>query len=312
MFDKQKINKIPHVPPRVIQNNSVPETDTDRRPRVNSKKIAHVQKRATTVTGIGKGERKPAEITIPSPLTHFPNGTIIYKLFNKEYWKAKITRYNLTTSYYTVRYNDNDEEHFTHKEINDYLIPPAKGKYWIEQQSGRQRSKMIEKIKLTRGYAGAVRALNPTWYNFHKQSEQEYKHLASTVIDEETGQRLEYRHLIEHPKFKDDWLKSGANEFYQLFQGSKKETDGTQQIKGANTLFWINKEQVPRNKTATYAQVVVDKRPKKGRNTLHQNSSSRRLIRIQRRHKHRNSRPRDSKDGLQQCCKHTGCKIHDS
>ena len=63
-------------------------------------------------------------------------------------------------------------------------------------------------------------------------------------------------------KFKDGWLKSGANEFYQLFQGSKK-TDGSQQIKGTNTLFWINKSQLPKNKTATYARVVVDKRPEK-------------------------------------------------
>ena len=75
------------------------------------------------------------------------------------------------------------------------------------------------------------------WYNRHEQSEQEYKHLAITIIDEETGRRLEYRHLIQHPKFKDNWLKSGANEFYRLFQGSKEETDGTQQTKGTNTLF---------------------------------------------------------------------------
>ena len=68
-------------------------------------------------------------MTIPSPLSHFPNGTIIYKLFNKEYWKAKITGYNTKTSYYTVWYNDNDEEELTHQKINTYLISPAKGEY---------------------------------------------------------------------------------------------------------------------------------------------------------------------------------------
>ena len=124
----------------MIQNNSVPETDTDGRSTVNPEKIAHAPKR-----GESKCERKPAEMTIPSPLSHFPNGTIIYKLFNKEYWKAKITRYNPKTSYYTVRYDDNDKEELTHQEINAYLIPPAKGEYWIEQQSGRRRSKRIEK-----------------------------------------------------------------------------------------------------------------------------------------------------------------------
>ena len=107
------------------------------------------------------------------------------------------------------------------------------------------------KIKFTQGYAGTVQALDTTWYNRHEQSEQEYKHLASTVIDEETGRQLEYRHLTQHLKFKDDWLKSGANKLYRLFQGSKQETDETQQIKGMNTLFWINKSQLPKNKTAT-------------------------------------------------------------
>ena len=34
-------------------------------------------------------------------------------------------------------------------------------------------------------------------------------------------------------------------------------------MKGKNTLFWIKKEQVPKNKTATYTRVVVDKRPEK-------------------------------------------------
>ena len=48
-----------------------------------------------------------------------------------------------------------------------------------------------------------------------------------------------------------------------MFQGSKTETDGSQRTKGTNTLFWINKEQVPKDKTATYARVVVDKRPEK-------------------------------------------------
>ena len=96
--------------------------------------MKHVHK---TVTGISEGKGKSAEMKIPEPLAHFPNGTIIYKLFNKEYWKAKITRYNPTTSYYTVRYDDNDEEELTHQEITAYLIPPAKQEYWTEQQPGR-------------------------------------------------------------------------------------------------------------------------------------------------------------------------------
>ena len=76
---------------------------------------------------------------------------------------------------------------------------------------------------------------------------------------------MKYKHLIEHPKFKKDWLKSGANEFYRLFQGSKKKMDGTQRIKGTNTLFWVKKEQVPKNKKVTYARVCCDVRTEKKR-----------------------------------------------
>ena len=138
------MNKIAHVPARV-NHSSVPGTDTDRRPRVNqnTNKTPHVPAR-----GDPKCERKPAEMTIPSPLSHFPNGTIIYKLFNKEYWKARVIRYNTKNAYYTIQYNDNDEEELTHEEINAYLIPSAKGEYWTEQQSGRRRSKRIEKNKI--------------------------------------------------------------------------------------------------------------------------------------------------------------------
>ena len=116
--------------------------------------------------------------------------------------------------------------------------------------------------KFTWGYAGAVWVLAPTCYKLYNQSKQEYKHFANTVIDEEMGRRLEYRHLIKQPKFRVNWLKLGANKFYQLFQAFKK-TDGSQRIKGTNTLFWIKKEQVPKNKKAMYARVVVNKRPEK-------------------------------------------------
>ena len=198
IVNHRSAQKIAHIPPRV-NHISIPVTNTDRPPTMRPVLVPNTRKTDRPIEHVpprilfndkkqeSKCEQKPAEMTIPSPLSHFLNETIIYKLFNKEYWKAKITKYNNKTSYYTVRYDDNDEEELTHQEINAYLIPPAKGEYWTEQQSGRRRSKRIEKIKFTRGYAGAVRALDPTWYNLHKQSEQEYKHLASTVIDEDPG-----------------------------------------------------------------------------------------------------------------------------
>ena len=96
-------NSILHVPERV-NHTSVPVTNTDRRPRkpttdqnthvparvslglvptnkkpdrlknieqVPSRKLFNDKKQ------VSKCERKPAEITIPSPLSQLPNGTII-------------------------------------------------------------------------------------------------------------------------------------------------------------------------------------------------------------------------------------------
>ena len=71
-------------------------------------------------------DRKPTEMKIQKPLTHFPNVTFIYKLFNKKYWRATIIRFDTAKGYYTVHYNDNDEEELTHEEITAYLITPEK------------------------------------------------------------------------------------------------------------------------------------------------------------------------------------------
>ena len=47
----------------------------------------------------------------------------------------------------------------------------------------------------------------------------EHVELANNIFDPETGQSLTYRKLIKHPKYKDVWTKSAANEFGRLAQG---------------------------------------------------------------------------------------------
>ena len=117
-------NKIPYVPARV---DPIPWYRTkDRPPRMNpnsnAKKIVHVRKTVAS-------KEKSDKLNIPTPLTHFPNGTAIYKFFNKKYWKGRVIRFNPKQDYYIVHYDDNDEEELTHKEITSYLIPPAQGDY---------------------------------------------------------------------------------------------------------------------------------------------------------------------------------------
>ena len=54
---------------------------------------------------------------------------------------------------------------------------------------------------------------------------------SGSVMDTETGELLEYRHLIKHLKFKDDWGYSFGNEIGRLAQGMPGRNTGTATIK---------------------------------------------------------------------------------
>ena len=62
---------------------------------------------------------------------------------------------------------------------------------------------------------------------------------AGSVLDTETGELLEYCHLIKHPKFKEDWGYSFWNEIRRLAQGMPGRNTGTNPIK------FINKSEMP-------------------------------------------------------------------
>ena len=73
--------------------------------------------------------------------------------------------------------------------------------------------------------------------------------LAGAVLDAETGDLLEYRHLIQHPNYKEVWGKAFGKEIGRLAQGLPGVVDGT------DTLDFITKNEVPRDrfKDCTYA-----------------------------------------------------------
>jgi len=82
-------------------------------------------------------------------------------------------------------------------------------------------------------------------------------HFASSVQDEDTGQILEYDQLLKHPKYKTAWNISAANEFGRLAQGIGGRLTGT------DTIHFIQRQDLPRNKKATYGRFVCDLRPQK-------------------------------------------------
>ena len=113
------------------------------------------------------------------------------------------------------------------------------------------------------GFANTEDHLQSTWYHHNDWIPQEYKIYANSVLDEATCRRLEYRHLIKHPKFKYVWTKSIANKFQTLFQGIGKNADGTQRAKGTDTCLWFHKHQIPANKKAKYTSICCSVRPEK-------------------------------------------------
>jgi len=69
--------------------------------------------------------------------------------------------------------------------------------------------------------------------------------LAYAVLDDETGDLLEYHHLIKHPKYKDVWTKSFGTEIRRLATTTE-------------TIFFIKKDKMPQERRGdeTYARIV--------------------------------------------------------
>ena len=84
-------------------------------------------------------------------------------------------------------------------------------------------------------------------------------HQAMAVMDNETGQLLNYRQLMRSDKHKQAWGRSSANEFGRLAQGIGGR------IKGTNTIQFIFQHEMPkgRMKDVTYGQFVCTVRPEK-------------------------------------------------
>ncbi len=82
---------------------------------------------------------------------------------------------------------------------------------------------------------------------------------AHAIFDKESGKTLKYRALLTHPKYRDAWTHSSANEFGRLAQGV-----GTR-IKGTDTIFFVNKNDIPadRRRDITYGKFVCEFKPNK-------------------------------------------------
>ena len=58
------------------------------------------------------------------------------------------------------------------------------------------------------------------------------------MLTGQTGELLEYSHLMKRHKHKQEWSISSANEFGKLAQGVDMQVEGT------DTIFFINKDEI--------------------------------------------------------------------
>ena len=90
------------------------------------------------------------------------------------------------------------------------------------------------------------------------KSQFQKNHEANAVTHQISGVAQEYSHLIKGQEIK-IWKRSFANELGQLAQG-------IQGVKGTNTVIFILKYQVPKDKKVTYGKIVFKVKPEKEEN----------------------------------------------
>ena len=83
-------------------------------------------------------------------------------------------------------------------------------------------------------------------------------HYAAPITHSETGKSMEYKDLITDPSTRDTWLRSAANEFGCLAQGLSNN-----RVEPTNTIFFIPRSKVPKDKRPTYARFFCSYRPQK-------------------------------------------------
>ena len=66
--------------------------------------------------------------------------------------------------------------------------------------------------------------------------------ILNAVLDEDTGELMEYQTLMNNPKYRNLYGNSYSKELGCLAQGMPDQVEGT------NTIFFVNKEDVPNSR----------------------------------------------------------------
>ena len=128
-----------------------------------------------------------------------------------------------------------------------------------------RRQRLLTTVKMTGSCPSAKQAAAQTY------PLQFLVDMAAAVLDDKTGKLLEYRHLIQRPKHRKDWVFFFSNEIGSLAQGMPGRNTGT------NTMHFIHKHDVSadRWKDVISGRIVCNVRPQKEEVFLHEARSRR-------------------------------------
>jgi hypothetical protein len=82
------------------------------------------------------------------------------------------------------------------------------------------------------------------------------QHQANAIIHPVTGKEMEYSALMKDPRLQLLWTRGFGKECGRLFQG-------TQEIPGTDTCFFIKLKNIPKDRKITYGKIVCDYKPHK-------------------------------------------------
>ncbi len=117
-----------------------------------------------------------------------------------------------------------------------------------------EQTKLSQKIRDVRNQRAQI-----TQQTHIQLRQQEQHERIQLVRDNDTGEYLNYRQLIQNPKHQKIWNTSAENEFGQLAQGVGGR------VKATNTIFFIPKDKVPKDrmKDVTYGSISCNIKPNK-------------------------------------------------
>ena len=156
--------------------------------------------------------------------------------------------------------DDSDEELSDDESVDDDFYEPTP-KYNTRAQAAKQKTSHsnVTRDAILAAVEMSFERLNPAKLAQRRFPLKTLCEIAGAVMDDETGELLEYRQLMKNHKYKRTWGTAFGNEIGRLAQGMPGRVEGT------NTFYFINQDEIPRDRTkdVTYARICCNVRPEK-------------------------------------------------